>query len=215
VFYYLHFQLLAIASITVLLFYAVKRTTQKMIVLGSSLIIAAVLSFLPYRFSYRQYSALKKLPKIKETYRAGFRTEATEEAEKLRPSIGATMEYLDFMSFVYASEGQAEQAITITNRLLDDKVTNNILERLGNQYYAVGNYAEAENAYTLCVNMVPNRFLTRHTLFNFYKKTGQKRKAVQCGKEILALPVKIPSYQVEHVIKSVQVDLANMLKSPS
>lgn len=61
----------------------------------------------------------------------------------------------------------------------------------------MGKYAQAEKIYIYNKNVEPFRFDARIDLFNLYIKTNQKEKANEEAKEILYLPIKIPSKKIE------------------
>jgi len=58
-------------------------------------------------------------------------------------------------------------------------------------------YNEAEKIFTYNKNVEPFRFDARIDLLNLYLKTNQKQKARKTAKEIIDLPIKIPSKEID------------------
>ncbi|WP_343589332.1 O-antigen ligase family protein [Flavobacterium sp.] len=73
-------------------------------------------------------------------------------------------------------------------------------------------YFEAEKIYIYNKNVEPYRFDARMDLFNLYLKTNQKEKAIKIAKEILCLPVKIPSERIKLFKEKAKMYLENEQK---
>jgi hypothetical protein len=52
--------------------------------------------------------------------------------------------------------------------------------------------------------MVPNRFLPRYALYQFYIKNQEFENAKICAEEILNLPIKIKSQTIQEILNNVK-----------
>jgi len=87
--------------------------------------------------------------------------------------------------------------------LIKYRTDNRTYMRLAITYERLNLNSKAELTYLFAVNMVPNRFRTRLALFNFYINTKNNRKAKTIGTQILEMPIKIPSNEVEIIKQEV------------
>ena len=165
----------------------------------TGLLLVISIGMIPYQFSLPYYHALQEIPQIKELDQAGFKLEAKHRLLSISPILKDHSEYLDLYSFQLMAEGKTEEAITVLNKLLKKSVSNHLYMRLGNAYLRTGNYQKAEETYQMSIFMVPNRFQSRYQLYKLYKQTKQYQKALACANSILALPVKIPSYEINKI----------------
>ncbi len=62
---------------------------------------------------------------------------------------------------------------------------------LGDFYYRIGNYNQAEKTYLLASYMVPNQMKANYTLWRMYNEMGEKKKAIDMAHKILSQPVKV------------------------
>ena len=60
------------------------------------------------------------------------------------------------------------------------------------------------------VNSVPNRFVSRDALFEFYLRIGNKMEAKRVGEEILNLPVKIHSEIVNRIKEKIKTNFNHL-----
>ena len=150
-----------------------------------------------------------------------------EEANQLS-EIGAKTASLDFYRKAYLdlhqnhnflfSYGntllelhQFDSALKIYNKTSYLHISNRLLEKIAFCHQSLGNIKEAESFYLRSIFAVPNRFINRYHLFNFYLSTSQLNKALHCGNSILHLPVKIPSDKIDEI----REDVSDKLKKIS
>ncbi|WP_298739827.1 O-antigen ligase family protein [uncultured Chitinophaga sp.] len=74
---------------------------------------------------------------------------------------------------------------------------------LGLAYQQVGANDAALKNFKTATYIVPNRFLPKFHLFNFYMKTGHHTEAQAVAKEIMAMPVKVQNSTVDYVREQV------------
>ncbi|MGB4776268.1 MAG: O-antigen ligase family protein [Daejeonella sp.] len=204
-------QLAIIICISIIMFFALKiKFIYKCITISFITIMLFILALgIPYRFNPDYFYALQQIPNIKELDRTGFKLEARQKLASVAGVLHENSEYLELYSQQQAAEGDLENALNTLKKLIKKSVSNNLYVRLGNIYSRLGKSRNAEQAYLMAVYMVPNRFQSRYILYQFYRETGQYQKAISCAKSILALPVKIPSDEVEQIKSRVAKDLTH------
>lgn len=110
--------------------------------------------------------------------------------------------YGDFL-FNYGAElseaGRYEQSVRILREA--QRLFNHIDLHLylGNSYQELGEYQQAERAYQHAMHMIPHRFYPRYRLAILYEKTGQRAAAVATARQIMNMPVKVPSTTVANI----------------
>ena len=70
-----------------------------------------------------------------------------------------------------------------------------------------GNITDAERYYTEAHRMVPSRIMPIYGLFRLYQREGLQLKAMQVGKAIVRLKVKVPSLKAKEIKEKVLFDL--------
>ncbi|SEO19122.1 O-Antigen ligase [bacterium A37T11] len=78
---------------------------------------------------------------------------------------------------------------------------------IGRCYQALGNGRLAEAAFVNAVYQVPNRFMPRKELFDFYVWRNDKVNAIRAGQEVMGLPIKIPSFAVDQIRHDIQAKM--------
>lgn len=212
VFNRIEFQTITILCLMIFIFYFIK-TRQRILfkILGYiTLLILIIFLVQPVGLRLNKLFASKKLKQAKELERSGYRTEAINIFGSLKDVLGNDFEYLEFNSFLLTNMLSLKKAAEATVKLINVRPNNDYYTRLGYIYALSNNAEEAEEAYLMAINMVPNRFINRYKLYNFYKNTGQKKKAISLGKEILNIPVKIQSIFVDQIKLSIKIDLGKL-----
>lgn len=100
-------------------------------------------------------------------------------------------------------------ALEIYSQASNLQISNRLLDNMASCHQSLGNIYQAEHFYLRSVFTVPNRFVNRCHLFNFYLATCQMKKASNCGLSILNLPVKIPSSKIDEI----RTDVSRKLKT--
>lgn len=88
------------------------------------------------------------------------------------------------------------ETLKVYQELIKRRTDYRVYLELGTIYQYLNKDREAEEAYLLALHMVPNRFTSRLTLFDFYIHTSQYVRAKAIGEETLNIPIKIPSRKV-------------------
>lgn len=90
-------------------------------------------------------------------------------------------------------------ALDIYNKASILQISNRLLDNIATCHQSLGNVKQAESFFLRSIYTVPNRFLNRYHLFNFYLSTCQMKKAINCGNSILHLPIKVPSSKIDQI----------------
>lgn len=72
-----------------------------------------------------------------------------------------------------------------------------------------GNISDSERYYTEAHYMVPSRIMPLYGLYRLYQREGLQLKAMQVGKEIVRLRIKVPSLKAKEIKEKVLFDLNN------
>ncbi|WP_320167764.1 O-antigen ligase family protein [Mangrovibacterium marinum] len=84
---------------------------------------------------------------------------------------------------------------------------------LADNYHRKGETEKAIQCYQHASNMIPCRFLPTYQLFEIYKETGEKGKAVKYADEIINKKVKVPSVTVSFIQREASEFLTAELKN--
>ncbi len=205
VFERLAFQIVFIIAITVLCYYeyfAYNKGILKFVpFVVFTLLSLVVLKGYKERLIY--FDAYSKFSETKDLSGAGFKTESLSNLQELYPRLKSDPDYLWFYGTELMNKENYGQAIVIFNYLSEIKKNNSLYAALGKCYSAQGNLVKAEASFIKSINMVPNRFGYRFELYKFYIKVGMQEKAKEVRREILRLPVKVRSGQVDFIRKQV------------
>lgn len=117
---------------------------------------------------------------------------------------------LQLQSRYYQDEKQWYKALNKTLILAALKPNHIVYINLGNIYENLGQIDDAACWYQLSVNSVPNRFVSRDVLFEFYLRHKKTNEAKKVGTEILNLPVKVPSPIVNSIKEKVKNKLSKL-----
>lgn len=71
-------------------------------------------------------------------------------------------------------------------------------------YEKIGMAELAEEHYIKACHMVPVKFRTRYLLYTFYSQNGQEDKATAVANELLNMPIKIPSVEIDLILENVR-----------
>lgn len=94
-------------------------------------------------------------------------------------------EYVAACAMLFYKNGLYTKAEVVLKQASTLFPSSRILYDLGNCYYALHQYEEAEQALLTSSHMVPSHILPQYYLFRYYAETGQQSKAIECGRQIL------------------------------
>lgn len=202
VFENLFFQILFILSLITLIVNSILKYYKKIVSISGIIIITLLITrqYAFYAINYRDYI---KIEDAEELYSLGFYTESNEKLKALYPIWKADIDFLLLFADVNFRLKNYQLSIFGYKQVLKLKKHNLYYLKLANCYNEI-NDNDAVYYYQRAINCVPNRFLPRYSLFNYYMKTGELNKGIKEGKEILSIPVKIPSETVSRIKKNVK-----------
>jgi tetratricopeptide (TPR) repeat protein len=143
--------------------------------------------------------------------RIGYRNKALTKYQASYDRLKVYSAFLEDYSGSLIYIGKYDKAINLLSQAIKQRSSSTLYLKLGHCFWQTGKIEKAEQAYIMAIQMVPNRFQSRYALFKFYKDTEQKEKAYKCAEELLALPVKIPSVQVDHIKATVKNKKENLI----
>lgn len=86
-----------------------------------------------------------------------------------------------------------------------DYINNSTIENtLGDCYFEIKDYKNAEISYRRAIRMVPGSFSSHYLLLKMYADSHQTAKAVSIAKTILKLTIKVPSEATQGIINEAQ-----------
>jgi len=102
-----------------------------------------------------------------------------------------------FLGYALYKKGYKKEGLFYLNKNFKETSLPKVGNRLAGFYIDSKNYKKAEEIYKFNIGNEPYRFAPKMNLINFYKKCGRKRDELKIWKEIVALPIKIPSKKVD------------------
>ncbi|GAB3917976.1 hypothetical protein GCM10028826_36750 [Mucilaginibacter boryungensis] len=211
VFHIAIFAAIYIACSTYIACFTLTKGWTKSILIAVSVISVAAIWINNYSLFIFHSNALEKFKEANELGQAGYKSEAYQKMDSLYEDLKDYQLYLETFGNLALQQGYPQKALTAFQQQKKRKLYYNLFANIGDCYNKLNQKSEAEKNYQLAVNMVPNRFVSRYRLFEFYLYNNEPQKALIVGKGILHLPAKIPSAQVNHIKSIVQIKL-NQLK---
>jgi len=152
--------------------------------------------------SYKSYNKFEQAKLLSTT---GYVTESRKIYAEIYPVLKNDANFMRFYIDDLPYSSKSEVLVILENylHLIKYRTDNRTYMRLAITYERLNLNSKAELTYLFAVNMVPNRFRTRLALFNFYINTKNNRKAKTIGTQILEMPIKIPSNEVEIIKQEV------------
>ena len=148
---------------------------------------------------YGFYRALADWKEALDFYNLGTYSASTEKYREALPCFAREGEFLINYGKALSVNKQHKEAILILEHA-KQYAGNTILQTtLGDSYKALGLYREAEEAYQLAVDMLPDRFYARYLLAKLYSETGQTEKLQPIARYLLEKEPKIPSSAVDDI----------------
>lgn len=140
-----------------------------------------------------------ELSEAKELYHGGFTNESLAIYERLYRTFSDDPQFLKNYLKVLRTTPDNLRKEQILKKVVELDNSNIYHLELALYYQRLNKKSLAESEYLRAVYTVPNRFVTRSALLAFYFETQQDDKAVQTAKELLSLPIKVPSERVNMI----------------
>lgn len=136
-----------------------------------------------------------------------------KKTENYTSKIDANGEQLFMAGIIFLKNYNQEEGIRYLTNGFKQSGKPSLGKNLATIFERMGKYDEAERIYIYNKNVEPFRFDARMDLFNLYLKTNQKQKARELAKEILYLPIKIPSKNIDLFKEKAEYYLKNEQKA--
>jgi tetratricopeptide (TPR) repeat protein len=189
-------QFILIFSFAILLIYSYRVIPKRLLpVFVIMICIMLTTSWELIKVDIVQRDAYQSFYESQKLARAGFYAESLEALKNNYHDLEDDPDYLDYYGQQLYYTGYFRQAIQVFKRSLSLRNLSYDYVLMGDCQYEVGNYTVAEQCYQKAIWMVPNRFKSRYALYLLYKGTNQTIKEISIARNIINLPVKIPSLQ--------------------
>ncbi|TCC88042.1 hypothetical protein EZ428_20175 [Pedobacter frigiditerrae] len=161
--------------------------------------IPVVLSLAIYLNEIRNIDNYQKLEQAKLLSATGYVNESISILEKLYPTLRDDVGFLKTYSETLSGRSMTRRKTSLLREILAQYSDNSTFLKLGLAYKELGRFKQAEAAFLQSVYMVPNRFVPREALYQFYLRNKQYEQASYWRKIILTMSVKIPSERIEAI----------------
>lgn len=132
-------------------------------------------------------------------YQRGNYQSANQAYELAYPTFSRDGDFLSNYGKSLSMAGEHVKAVVILEDA-SNYLNNTVVQTaLGDSYQALGLYTEAEKAYQLASDMLPDRFYPKYLLAKLYQETGQEVKMEDIARFLLEKEPKVPSRAVEEI----------------
>jgi len=170
----------------------------------AALVVALMAVYPAGKYLTKQYQAYQTWKDASDIYNVGAYLECLEDFELAYPLLKTNGAFLVQYGKALEMAEKHESSIAILNEA-KPHLNNTILYTcLGNNYKALGNNTQAEQAYRHAWNMAPAPFYPLYLLAKLYDETGQKEKAIVMAKKVMGKEVKIESTAIEEIIEEMK-----------
>ncbi len=125
------------------------------------------------------------------------------DAYKIYQEIYSTLTYSQFFLFNYGAElslmKKYDESLIVLKKAESRLNDSDFYIFMGNNYENKGMYKDAEQSYLKASYIMPLKFVPKYRLVHIYLKTGRKEEALILAKEMLSMPVKIPSTTIDGI----------------
>jgi len=134
-----------------------------------------------------------------------------EEAIKLYEKLYPTLEYNPYFLFNYGAElsvmGNYTKSIEILREAEPRVADSDEYIYLGNSYEGIGDMNSAMKCFKQASLIMPIKFYPKYRLAQIYMKMGNTPEAVTIAKQILNMPVKVPS----DIITNIRLEMQELI----
>lgn len=141
----------------------------------------------------------KKLSHAKELSSASYVLESQKLYEEIYPSMENDIDFLKAYCNDMKEQDDRKRTLFVYEHLLELRTDYRLYFEYAKICEHLNLEDKAEKFYLRAMYMVPNRFLTRLELFNFYIKNRQFNKAKKLGEFTVNMPIKVPSVKIDEI----------------
>jgi tetratricopeptide (TPR) repeat protein len=146
-----------------------------------------------------KFDAYETFANARELDGIGATKESKLACKSIYPELHNDVDFLKFYSSLLFATSETRASLAVTLQATSVRSDNQLYLQLGKIYEKLGDAEKARSAYLLAITMVPNRFLPRKYLFEFYLRQGEYVKAKGVASKVLSMPVKVPSQTVNEI----------------
>lgn len=95
--------------------------------------------------------------------------------------------------------GYCKEALLVFNRARQMQITRRLVNNSANACKCLGKYEEAIKGHQFLSYLLPSRFTPKYEMLMLYLEIKDTARASQAAKQILEMPIKIPSDEVERI----------------
>ncbi|TCO07332.1 O-antigen ligase family protein [Natronoflexus pectinivorans] len=182
-----------------------KITGKKVIFLTlpvTVVLIAAAIHFIPQRQNH--YQAMKTWHEADRFYSMRSYNIAAEAYAEAFPVLKTNGLFLQMYGKALSMNEQYQKSNEIL-AMAQQRFSSQIIQNtLGDNHKTLGNYPEAEAAFTKSANMIPSLLLPKYLLAKLYNDSGQHHKAQQTAEEILNSLIKVESSATREIMNEMK-----------
>jgi len=181
------------------LIHSQRAAFTRKVVWYSALAIVLITVYPTGKYLTKQYQAYKTWKDASDIYNVGAYPECLEDFELAYPQLKYNGAFLVQYGKALEMAGKHENSITILNEAKPHLNNTVLYTCIGNNYKALGNNTEAEQAYLHAWNMAPAKFYPLYLLAKLYDETGQTEKAMAMANKVMGKEVKVESTAIGEI----------------
>ncbi|MGY6543285.1 MAG: O-antigen ligase family protein, partial [Cyclobacteriaceae bacterium] len=174
------------------------KRPNPLIAWGLSLFLLSLTAFAGVKLK-GLYQASKDWKEALRLYNGGTIGTVIEKYQNAYPYFNKEGDFLTNYGKALSVQGGHKEAVITLERAKYYAGNTIIQTTLGDSYRALGLYKEAEEAYKLAVDMLPDRFYARYLLAKLYEEIGENDKLIPIAQYLIEKEPKVPSQAVEEI----------------
>ena len=168
------------------------------------ILILAAFSIQAYPLRKEHYQALSVWQDADRFYSLENYEIAIEAYQETYPTFEHNGLFLQMYGKVLSMDKQFHKSNKILAEAEQYKSSQIIQNTLGDNHKALGNYAQAEEAYIKSAQMIPSLVFPKYLLAKLYSENGQHKKAKQIAETILNSEVKVESSATREIMNEMK-----------
>ncbi len=201
VFKHLAWQWIFLMSFSIVIYYNFLLNPK--ILFGLTAVILLSITLYKYSGNILYFDEYNEINDARELSKAGMLRQSIKIFEKSYPQLKNDVRYLRDYAVVLMSLNDYRKAEIILKQLIVKENISGNFDLFATCLYKNDKLKLAEINYLNAIYRVPNKFLSRFHLYQFYKATKQIEKANEIKRDIFKLPVKIYSPMVSQIKASI------------
>lgn len=195
-------QALVLICVGIIIFFPLTSSSKVESVINALVKLGFI--FLNIYFIINSIKAVKRKSDVKKAFELSLIGKKSEALRKYEKVLSRHEGKGDVM-LLYAEQlyytNRLREALVILNHAKKYYVDNKLYRLKATIEAELGLFNEAERDFLHSIYMVPNRMTSRFELMNFYLNAGDSIKARNWAKSIVEMPIKVPSFRTELMLK--------------